>query len=107
MDRCPAFTSVTWAPARWAMNSCSAGERTLSAVPITSQDGMVFQAGGPEGSCPVLAASGRWVAAITAAWLGGRPPRITGTRLFLLAGIAFPGVREERERQGERRPAWL
>ena len=46
---------------------------TLSAVPITAQDGMVFQAGFPEGSDSVLAASGRWVAAMTAAWLAGRP----------------------------------
>ena len=85
MDRCPAFTSVTWAPARWAMNSCSAGERTLSAVPITSQDGMVFQAGGPDGSLSVLAGSGRWVAAMTAAWLAGRPlAKQPGTRLCLI-----------------------
>jgi hypothetical protein len=46
---------------------------TWPAVPITAQDGMVFQAGGPDGSLNVLAASGRWVAAMTAAWLAGRP----------------------------------
>ena len=85
MDRCPALTSVMWAPARWAMNFCSAGGRTWSAVPITAQDGMVFQAGGPEGSCRVLAASGRWVAAMTAAWLGGSPlAKQAGTRLGLM-----------------------
>src|SRR5215471_2042371 len=49
-DRCPALTSVMWAPARWAMNVSSAGGMTWSAVPITAQDGMVFQAGGPDGS---------------------------------------------------------
>ena len=43
-DRCPALTSVMWAPARWAMNVSSAGGMTWSAVPITAQDGMVFQA---------------------------------------------------------------
>ncbi len=31
------------------MNSCSAGGMTWSAVPITSQDGIVCQAGAPEG----------------------------------------------------------
>ncbi len=61
-DRCPALTSVMWAPARWAMNVSSAGGMTWSAVPITAQDGMVFQAGGPDGSVNALAASGRWVA---------------------------------------------
>jgi hypothetical protein len=85
MDRCPALTSVMWAPARLAMKSCLAGGRTRSAVPITSQDGMVFHAGGPEGSPRVLAASGRWVAAMTAAWLAGSPlAKQPGTRLGLM-----------------------
>jgi len=85
MDRCPALTSVMWAPARLAMKVSSAGGMTWSAVPITAQDGMVFQAGGPEGSCRVLAASGRWVAAMTAAWLGGSPlAKQAGTRLGLM-----------------------
>ena len=56
MDRCPALTSVTWAPARLAMKVSSAGGMTWSAVPITAQDGMVFQAGGPDGSVNALAA---------------------------------------------------
>jgi hypothetical protein len=85
IDRCPAFTLVMWAPARLAMNICSAAGRTRSAVPITSHDGMVFQAGGPDGSPSVLAASGRWVAAMTAAWLAGRPlAKQLGTRLCCL-----------------------
>ena len=46
-DRCPALTSVMWAPARLAMNVSSAGGMTWSPVPITAQDGMPFQAGGP------------------------------------------------------------
>ena len=58
---------------------------TLSAVPITAHDGTVFQAGAPDGSDSVLAASGRWVAAMTAAWLAGRPlAKQPGTRLGLM-----------------------
>jgi hypothetical protein len=72
-DRCPALTSVTRAPARWAMNVSSAGGITRSPVPITAHDGIVFQAGGPDGPVNALAVSGRWVAAMTAAWLAGRP----------------------------------
>ena len=34
---------------------------------------MVFQAGAPDGSVNALAVSGRWLAAMTAAWLAGRP----------------------------------
>src|SRR5207342_2792805 len=56
---------------RLAMNVSSAGGMTWSPVPITAQDGMVFQAGGPDGSVNALAVSGRWVAAMTAAWLAG------------------------------------
>ena len=82
-DRCPALTSVMWAPARLAMNVSSG--MTWSAVPITAQDGMVFQAGGPDGSVNALAASGRWVAAMTAAWLAGRPlAKHPGTRFGLM-----------------------
>jgi hypothetical protein len=68
-DRCPASMSVMWAPARLAMNVSSAGGMIWSAVPITAQDGMVFQAGGPDGSVNAPAVSGRWLAAMTAAWL--------------------------------------
>ena len=70
-DRCPALTSVMWAPARWAMNVWLAAGMTWSAVPITAQDGMVFQAGVPNVAASALAASGRGVAAMTAAWLAG------------------------------------
>src|SRR5215472_17440132 len=70
-DKCPALTSVMWAPARWAMNVSSAGGMTWSAVPITAQDGTLA----------ALAASGRWVAAMTAAWLAGTPvAKHPGTR---------------------------
>jgi hypothetical protein len=50
MDRCGAFTSVMWACAFSAMASCSAGGMAWSAVPTTAQDGMVCQAGTPDGS---------------------------------------------------------
>src|SRR5580693_1112385 len=84
-DRWPALTLVMWALARLAMNSSKAGGMALSAVPITAHEGTVFQAGVPEGSDSVLAASGRWVAAMTAAWLPGRPlAKQPGTRPGLM-----------------------
>src|SRR6266436_8771004 len=90
-DRWPALTSVMRAPARWAMDCSKAGGMTLSAVPITAHDGMVFQAGVPEGSDSVLAASGRWVAAMTAAWLAGRPlAKQPATRLGLMQVSTSP-----------------
>lgn len=56
-----------------------------SRVPITAQDGMVFHARVPEGSLRVLAASGRWVTAMTAARLAGSPlAKQPGTRLGLM-----------------------
>ncbi len=73
MDRCPALTSVMWAPARLAMKVSSAGGITRSAVPITAHDGMVLQAGAPDGSVKALAGKGRWVAAMTAACCGLSP----------------------------------
>src|SRR5258705_12017086 len=72
-DRCPESTSVIRACARWDMNSCSAGGITWSAVPISDQDGIVSQAGIPEGGDPELNAAGRWAAAGIAARLAGRP----------------------------------
>jgi hypothetical protein len=57
-DSCPALTSVTCAPARVAMPSSSAGGMTWSEVPITAQDRIVAQAGGPDGSATAAAASG-------------------------------------------------
>ena len=49
------------------------GRDDLVRRPDHAQDGMVFQAGGPDGSVDALAVSGRWLAAMTAAWLAGRP----------------------------------
>ena len=84
-DRCPAPTSVMRAPARLAMNVSSAGGMTRSPDPTTAHDGMVFQAGGPDGPVNALAVSGRWVAAMSAAWLAGRPvAKHPGTRSGLM-----------------------
>jgi hypothetical protein len=51
-DRCPALISVMWAWVRRDMNSSSAGGITWSAVPISDQDGTVFQAGTPRELIP-------------------------------------------------------
>src|SRR5256885_16598385 len=92
-DRCPALTSVMRAPARFAMNVWLAAGMTWSAVPITAQDGMVFQAGAPNVAASALAASGRWGAAMTAAWLAGRPlAKHPGTRLGLRERSGSPGA---------------
>src|SRR5262249_20137647 len=72
-DRCPALTVEMWAPARCDIVSCSAGGMTLSWVPISDQDGIVCQAGGPEGSKSWLRAAGRWVAGSKAAVCGLTP----------------------------------
>src|SRR5262249_58343259 len=72
-DRCPALTVEMWAPARCDIVSCSAGGMTLSSVPISDQDGIVCQAGWPEGSKSWLRAAGRWTAASKAA-VGGVTP---------------------------------
>ena len=54
-----------WACACSAMASSSAGGMAWSAVPITAQDGMVCQAGTPEGWVSASEVRGRWVAAST------------------------------------------
>src|SRR5260221_10561031 len=83
--RWPALTSVMRAPARWAMDCSKAGGMTLSAVPMTAHDGMGFQAGVPDGSPRVLAASGRCGAAVIAAAGAGRPlAKQPGTRAGLM-----------------------
>ena len=61
IDKCGAFASVVWACALSAMASCSAGGMAWSAVPTTAHDGMVCQAGTPDGSVRALVAMGSWV----------------------------------------------
>jgi hypothetical protein len=52
---------------------------------------MAFQAGGPDGSPNALAVSGRWVAAMTAARLAGRPvAKHPGTRFGLMQRSTSP-----------------
>src|SRR5882724_2598467 len=65
MARCGAFNSVMRACAFSAMASCNAGGIAWSAVPTTAQDGMVFQAGTPDGWVRAIVASGAWSAART------------------------------------------
>src|SRR3954452_23224977 len=64
-------TSLVFAPARSAMNRSVAGGMAWSLLATRYQDGIVFQAGPPEGSPSVAASSGRCSAAITAAVLVG------------------------------------
>src|SRR5690349_1724437 len=47
------------------MASCNASGMAWSAVPTTAQDGMVFQAGTPDGWVRAIVASGAWSAART------------------------------------------
>jgi hypothetical protein len=49
-DRWPVLTLVMCAPARLDISSCRARGITWSNVPISDQEGIVFHAGGPEGS---------------------------------------------------------
>src|SRR5712691_5535366 len=58
---------TVWACIRAAMKRSAAGGIAWSWLATRYQDGMVFQAGTPEGSLRVASAPGRWVAAITAA----------------------------------------
>src|SRR5216684_3824261 len=58
---------TVWACIRVAMKRSAAGGIAWSWLATRYQDGMVFQAGTPEGSLRVASAPGRWVAAITAA----------------------------------------
>lgn len=66
IERWEALAVVMRACARWAMNICSAGGRTLSTVPTKAHEGMVFQAVPPDGSSSAERAMGRWAAASTA-----------------------------------------
>src|SRR5436189_242213 len=62
IDRCGApGAMVMWACARRAMASSSAGGMAWSAVPITAQDGIVFQAGTPDFWVSARGVAGRGV----------------------------------------------
>src|SRR5713226_5850158 len=91
MDKCGAFTSVMWAPAFSAMASCRAGGMAWSAVPTTAQDGMVCQAGTPDGSVRALVAIGSWVTASTSASWAGRPLAMhDGNALWMIYASPTP-----------------
>src|SRR5262249_38899185 len=66
-DRWPALTLVMCAAARLDISSCSASGIPWSCVPISDHDGIVFHAGGPDGSANCAGAAGRCVANRTAA----------------------------------------
>src|SRR4051812_31301384 len=61
-----------WASARRAMDACSTGGITRSAVPTSAQDGIVRHAGAPDGAVTALSVAGRWVAARIAPLRRGR-----------------------------------
>ena len=62
-----------FAPAFVDIASCWAGVITRSAVPISDHEGIVSQAGGPDGSANWAAAAGRWVADNRAVCFGLTP----------------------------------
>src|SRR6266545_7723329 len=72
MTTCEPSTSTLPAPARWAMERTTSLPAALSPVATTAHDGNDFQAGGPDTSLNAAAATGRWVAASTAACSAGR-----------------------------------
>src|SRR4029453_1230843 len=72
MITCEPSAWVMVAPARSAMERTTSVPAALSGEASTVQDGSDFQAGGPDGSENASSETGRWVAASTAAWAGGR-----------------------------------
>src|ERR1700678_1110010 len=92
MDRCGALTSVMCDPARLAMTTCAAGGMTWAAVPMTSQDGIVCQAGVVvSGSDRMLATGGCCSAASAAPSRAGRPlAKHPGNTLWLTYASASP-----------------
>ena len=60
------------APARWAIDRTTSAPAALSPVATTAQDGNLLQAGAPDESLNAAAATGRWVAAISAVVSAGR-----------------------------------
>src|SRR5438045_9542300 len=72
MITCEPSTSTMSASARWAMDRTMSAPAALSPVATTAQDGSFFQTGGPQTSVNAAAATGGWVAAISAVVSGGR-----------------------------------
>ena len=82
MITCEPSTSVIVAPARSAIERTTSAPAALSPVATTAHDGRCFHAGGPVGSENATSATGRWVAAISAACLVGEVAgeRVAGLR---------------------------
>ena len=72
MITCEPSTSVMSAPARLAIDRTTSAPAALSPVATTAQDGRFRQAGGPDTSLNAASATGRWVAASSAACCSGR-----------------------------------
>ena len=90
MERCGAFTSVMWACAFSAMASCSVGGMAWSAAPTTAHDGIVYQAGTPDGSARALVAMGSWVTASTCASVASRPSAMHGgNALWVMYAVSW------------------
>ena len=60
-----------WARARLAMKRSAAGGIAWSSLATMYHDGIVRQAGGPDASDAATLASGRWLAAMVAAFAAG------------------------------------
>ena len=69
---CEVVSSTVVAPARAAIARSASGGIAWSFVATTYQDGMLRQAGTPDGVPSAEASSGRWPAAITWACDAGR-----------------------------------
>ena len=74
MITCEPSTSVIFAPARSAIERTTSVPAALSPVATTAHDGRCFHAGGPFGSQKAESATGRCVAAISAACWSERSP---------------------------------
>ncbi len=74
MTTCEPATSVIMAPARCAIERVRSAPAARSPVATTAHDGRSFQAGAVAGSENAASATGRCVAAMTAAVLGGKSP---------------------------------
>src|ERR1700733_13623169 len=92
MDKCGALISVMCDPPGLAMTTCSAGGMTWSPVPMTSQDGIVCQAGAVVSvSDRMLATGGCCSAASASPSLAGRPlAKHPGNTLCLTYTSASP-----------------
>jgi hypothetical protein len=77
MATCDESISIVLAPIRLAMKRSAAAGMALSCFATKYHEGIVFQAGTPDGSPSVITEPGRWVAAMTAASPAGRSAQKT------------------------------